>query len=128
MAASILVSDDIERGRKAIEALDAQGERPRAAFWMSIPDSREWRLAVVLPSVDRTGVKQGYELVRRILKKAKVDLPVWRVTVLATNDPLAQRVKRATPKTAPGAITIGSSTSDVVDDVNVDEVYVYRSA
>ncbi len=125
MAPTTLVNEDIERGRAAVEALDEAGVRPRAAFWRYTPESSDWRLVIALPTVNREGPRSGYEQVQRILKRKQVELPVWRITLLSTDDPLsmwaAQRARQMGHE--PGV----RSSSNVVDDTLVEDTYIYRS-
>ena len=124
MASQVLVDEDIKRGRDALEALDNAGEKPKAAFWRYRPESLDWRFVVALPSFRHEGPLRTYERVQRILKRRKIELPIWRITVLSTDDPQARWAKGRVQE---AQADVRSSTN-VVDDTVIEDAYIYRSA
>ena len=123
MAQTALVEDDIERGRKVLRALSTSGVRPRAAFWYSTPDSSDWKFVIATPAVGHDGPRKAYEQVQRILKAKHVDLPVWRITLTSTDDPLA-RWARARVE---GAQADVRSTGNTVNSTTITDAYIYSS-
>lgn len=123
MATITLVKEDIERGREALRALDEAGIRPRAAFWRYWPESSDWRFVVALPTFDREGPKRAYEQVQRVLQKGRVDLPLWRISVLSTDDPLAIWATHQAHRAGEDV----RSSSSVADNDFIEDAYIYRS-
>lgn len=123
MAQAALVSDDIERGRSVLRALSTSGVRPRAAFWYSTSESPDWKFVIAMPSVGQKGPRRFYERVQRILKEKHVDLPVWRITLTSTDDPLA-RWARARVAGARGDVR---STGNIVNSTAITDAYIYGS-
>ena len=120
MASRALVEGDIERGRKAYDALSKAETsiRPKIAFWRYNPESTDWKFTVAVPAFTTDGPLRAYTLVDRVFRKSHIDLPLWRVSVLSTEDSLARwardRVKHA--------------QRDVVDDSVLDGAYIYKSS
>jgi hypothetical protein len=123
MGSATLVDEDIKRGREALQALDDAGVRPGAAFWRYWPESSDWRFVVALPAFNQDGPLRVYDQVQRILKQRQVELPVWRITVLSTQDPVARWAKDRVR----GARSDVRSSTGVVDDTLVEDAYIYRS-
>jgi hypothetical protein len=80
-------------------------------------------LVVALPTVDQQGPRRVYEQVQRILKQQHIELPVWRITLLSTEDPLARWAQHRVR----GALADVRSTGSVVDNTIVEDAYIYRS-
>ena len=91
MVETALVASDIEDGKKAVEALDAERADLRSALWLYVPDASEWRLILSLPVVDHDGPEAGYKLVQRALRKHHVSLPLRRISVVGVSEPLARQ-------------------------------------
>ena len=121
MASAALVDDDIERGREAFRALAKAGVRPRAAFWRYAPESSDWRFVVALPAVRQQGTRRWYEQVQRILRQQGVELPVWRITLLGTGDPVARWARQRVQ----GMIGDVRSTGNMVDNTVIEDAYIY---
>ena len=69
MAASPLVKDDIDLGKKAAAALDAANLRVPAVFWLYVSDAEDWRFVVGTPIVDSDGPSAAYTRIGQALKK-----------------------------------------------------------
>ena len=123
MASTVLVDEDIKRGRQTLQALDDAGVRPKAAFWRYLPESSDWRFVVALPTFNQDGPLRVYDQVRRILKQRQIELPVWRITVLGTDDPVARWARR---RVRGARVDVRSSTG-AADDTLVEDAYIYRN-
>jgi hypothetical protein len=121
MASTALVTEDIERGREALEALREAGVRPKTAFWSSVPSSSDWRLFMSVPTLNQEGPRRIYERIQRIFKEGEIKIPVWRVTLISTDDPLA-RWARDRVRLATGDVR---STGDYVED-QIQDAYIYK--
>ena len=121
MASTPLVDEDIKRGRNAVRALSRAGVNPRAAFWRFTPESADWRLVLALPTLRQEGPLRVYEQLQRILKRQHVELPVWRITLLGTDDPLARWARQRVQ----GMANDVRSTGNLVDDALIEDAYIY---
>ena len=65
-----------------------------------------------------------YEHVQRILRQQHIELPVWRIMVLSTEDPVAARWAR---DRARGAHSDQRSSTSFVDDDFIEDAYIYRN-
>lgn len=122
MASAALVEDDIKRGREALQALSTSGVRPQAAFWYSSADSSDWRFVIAMPALSQHGPRKVYERIQRILKQKHVDLPVWRITLTSTDDPLA----RWAHDRVAGARGDVRSSGNTVNSTTITDAYIYR--
>lgn len=123
MASAALVDEDIEQGRKALQALGEAGVRPRAAFWRFTPESSDWRFVIALPTLRQRGWLRVYEQVQRILQRQHVELPVWRISLLSTDDPVARWARQRVE----GMTGDVRSTGNMVDDTVIEDAYIYSS-
>ena len=121
MASATLVSEDIARGRSAFVALDHAGVHPQSVFWRYFPESSDWRFVVALPTVKQDGPRLLYEQIRRILSQHRVELPLWRIMLLSTDDPLAHWAQDRVRS----AMSDVRSTGEIVDNTVVDDAYIY---
>ena len=64
MYKKILVSELIDEGQRLLEALRRQRFPVVAALWSYIPESLEWRLILVTPTVEHTGPMAAYTRVQ----------------------------------------------------------------
>jgi hypothetical protein len=121
-----LLTPDIDIGKSVVEALDAENADLRSALWLYFSDAAEWRLMLSLPVVDRHGPEAGYRLVQRALQNHHVSLPLRRITVVGTEEPLPSRLRRLirTPALGTSGINV-SSTS--VDGLMIEGAHIYRS-
>jgi hypothetical protein len=127
MASETLVSTDIEKGRQVVRALDQRGVEVRSAFWYYLPDSGDWRLILALPLVDREGQRVGYERVQQTLVHEKqTGLPLSRISVVGSADLLPRAIASAIT-TPPKALADIRFTHNVVDNVLIEDAYIYRS-
>lgn len=127
MASEVLVDADIDRGRRVLEALDSTGLRARAAFWRYAHESSDWRLVIALPTVDLRGTRSVYERLGRLLKKSDIDIPLWRITVVSTGDPLTRWARLQIKKTDPEVVGLRSSSNTAIGDAAIEDAYIYRS-
>jgi hypothetical protein len=140
MAKTILVERDIGDGRELIKALGRAGFRVRAALWFYLSESAEWRLLVATPLVDEEGPIKAYTRVQSVLDKLSsaviigaqaptFDLPAFGITlqdisVVSPRHELIRALRSASRK-GTGASDM-RITRGVVDNVFIDDVYIYR--
>src|SRR5262245_25684799 len=127
MGASTLVDVDIDRGRRALKALDDAGLKVRSALWLFAPAASDWRLRLTMPLVDQEGTRAVYERVRQVLATEHVDIPVWSIQVVGTRDPVTKGIRKAI-RTRPTEISGIRMRNNVVDDQYIEDAYIYRSA
>ena len=67
MYKTILVSNDLESGRKIVERLEQEGWQVRAAFWYHSEDDDRWELVIVSPDVADKGPLKLYTTLWKFL-------------------------------------------------------------
>jgi hypothetical protein len=121
-----LVEDNIKNGKKLIESLDKTEFKVKAALWFYLVDSNEWRLMIASPFEDKHGTKEAYNFVREELIKLSIhlELGLKDISIVSPKHKLINLLKRA--------IHTGSEisgirfTSNVIDNVLIDDAYIYR--
>lgn len=126
MATTVLVSEDIEKGREIVKALDQEGVKVASAFWLRDPEAEEFRLVLALPRAKEEGPKAAYKLVREALERQKCDFRIWHIDVVSTTDETATLLRRAV-KTPPDSIGGIRFSHNVVDSKLIEDAYIYRS-
>jgi len=124
-----LVDSDIEKGKGVLKALDKGGVPVTSAFWRYMPESTEWRLMVATPLVERDGPRAGYEAVEKAVTKygGPHEIPLSQMSVVSSTDPFVRLIRTAV-KTAPKDVSGIRFTNNVINNVLVEDVYIYRSA
>lgn len=128
MDQTALVTDEIEIGRKAAEALDQSGLKVRSLFWLYMPGPEEWWLMIGTSLVDKQGPRAAYKAIADVLEKSglKQSLPLDRVSALSLRDP---RIKLLRTKLKTGAAGQNGGIwlrGSVIDGNYLGDAYVYR--
>lgn len=73
MDPTLLVTDQVEGGRKLLERLTADGVELSAAFWARADEDDRWRLHIATPEYDRDTTGETYTRVSRALAGCRWD-------------------------------------------------------
>jgi hypothetical protein len=124
MATAILVSSEIEVGRRIIAALTRAKIPVKVYLWAFIPEVQEWQFMIATPLVDAKGPLGAYADVNKALQKEGVfeDLPLGGIFLRSPNDPvlkLLEKESKAVPRDASRVVNQHISGSFVA------EAYVY---
>jgi hypothetical protein len=90
----VLVSEQVEMGRRVVEALRKNKFPISAAFWYRMPESGFWRLVIGSSRVDKIGPLEGYRRLHAIL--AQMGLPALfsgSISLLGSGDPEFLRLR-----------------------------------
>lgn len=117
----------IDAGAELIRRLDARGMQPDAAFWFYFPDIGAWKLVLAEVRVGKTGPKDIYRDIQKILTVAKEELGAIELDDIALAKPDAPMVGllRAAVRTGPGIGGI-RFTHNVVNGTLIEDAYIYR--
>ena len=133
MAEKVLVGAEltpqmIDAGKALTELLDAESFDVRAALWLFLSDTREWRLVFASPEVAKAGPIAFYHKLQSVLPK----LTAWRISLSNIT---------ALPDTADSIQLFASfintgqqgtsgmrMTNNIVNGVLIDDAYIYRVA
>ena len=125
MDRKILV-EDLNDGKRLVEALDAANFEVKAALWFYLTDADEWRLIIASPYEEKNGPKKAYSFIQRELGKLSppIKISLKDISVLGPNHKLINLLR--------GAITTGLKISDirftrnVINNVLIEDAYIYR--
>jgi hypothetical protein len=127
MAPTALVDGDrIKLGQGVLAALDGAGIKIRTAFWGRLVESGEWRLFLIMPSVDNEGPRAVYSRIQRVIGKSHVSLPISRITVVGPHDPVAREVRDSLLPAEYGS-TSALPMKNISGDL-IEQAFVYRSS
>lgn len=129
MVKTTLVEKDLEAGRKLLEALTKPNSswppfRVKAAFWLYMDESMEWRLVIATPLFEK-GRLATYAYLQRVLASIQpIDLSLENLSVVSPRDPLVKAFREAL-LIAPDATGV-RFTKSMVGSTYVDDAYLYR--
>ena len=126
MATAELVGDLIEAGKQLTSALDREALEVRSALWFYDGDAKEWRLILAMPMVEARGVASTYDEIGKVLRTASIPgLFLRQIAVVRPNDELVTALRKAI-STGPTLASI-RLTNSAVDNILVEDAYIYRS-
>jgi len=137
-----LVGNLVDIGRNILTALDTGGFPVTSAFWLrrssaEVPEG--WRLIIATPKVSeqdaRDAYKQMYDIVLQSyapqLSPAEQQqlfrLLAERVTIVSPSEQLVSTL-RTVIGTPPGAVAGIYFSNNVINNVVIDDAYIYRSS
>jgi hypothetical protein len=127
MDKTALLDQDIDQGRRLVQALDQAGFPVVAAFWSFLPEEGDWRLLIASPKVAELGPRDAYATIREALRKMQIDLPLHRVSAVSPDEPMVVEL-RIFAGTDPAPYIGGTTLYGVVlGDLYVEDAYVYRA-
>ena len=107
MYIKILVEQDVQNGRKLVEAL--QRRLPMlATFWSYTEETNEWRLVIVSPLVGEGGARLAYHTVEQALAETEVPIPLENISVLSPSNLRYKQVRLAS-QGVPSGVTVAQS-------------------
>ena len=122
-----LTPDMIKSGELVVVALDKGDVVVKGAYWLLLPEQREWRLVIASPEVRFGGPMAMYRKIREILGRLPAGAPVVGtkdISAVDEKDPLFLRLRSAI-STGPGVGGIRFSRN-VVKGQLIEDAYVYR--
>lgn len=132
MAEETLVKEPLTRemiavGEALIHELDKRDADLRCAFWMYYPELGQWRFVVSLPLVDTAGPNRAYALIQEALETLlEESRPNLEQVKLLSPDHVLIRSLRIALRTEPKSIGGIRFTRNRINDVFVEDAYVYR--
>jgi len=125
VATELLVANSIDGGRKLLEALDRAGFPVNAAFWYLHEGT--WRFLIASSVVDAQGPMEAYRKVNGILQANVTGLNLSDIAVISSHDPRV-RLLRTVAGTPPQAIIGVRFTANTINNVFIEDAYIYRMA
>lgn len=132
MAEETLVKEPLTRemirvGEALIKELDQRKVDVKCALWMYYPEIGRWRLVFSFPMIDSDGPNRAYGLVQEALEKLPEENKpnLEEVKLLSPNHSLIRSLRSAI-RTEPQFVTGIRFTRNRVNDIFVEDAYVYR--
>jgi hypothetical protein len=99
-----LVRDEIESGKRFIEALIADGFEVAMAFWAKRTEADDWKLYIVSPVVEAQDRRVAYDQVLNVSQRMpSLGIGLFGIKVLGVKDGLAERVSQELQRKLPGS-------------------------
>ena len=129
MVGAALTPQLIEEGAELLQALNAAGLTPDAAFWFYFSDINAWKLVLAEMRVGPDGPREIYRQVQRTLdaRSDKIrSFSLADVVVAKPDAPIVSVLKRAlrVERNAAGV----RFSQNVIDGVLIEDAYIYRLA
>ena len=129
MGKRILVEGDINVGEALVRELDrVRNLSVDGALWLLDPETEEWRLIVVLGTLDKLGSRKTYRRMHGALHRAtkESDVGVNDVFLLSPSNAMIRDIAKVV--STPGAPEVGSIrlASTSVNGRLIPDAYVYR--
>lgn len=126
MDQEVLVRDDIEFGRQAVEAFDEFGPPARCVFWLYFPDAEEWRLLVATPVFDKEGPLAAIKAINKSLKKKDLagKIHPLNIAAVSTRDRRVRALRAALRSNKPGPS--GVRFQGIANEFYIQGSFVYR--
>ena len=115
----------IDQGASLLRLLDGSGVPITAAFWLLDPESQTWKLILASPSVSTEGPLKVYKTLQQYVGQA--GLTLQDIAVVSPHEPLVNLLRAAAP-TSPTSISGIRFTANSINNVFIDDAYIYRAA
>jgi len=115
----------IDEGASLLRLLDGSGIPITAAFWLFDPESQTWKYVLASPSVMTEGPLNVYKTIQTYV--AQAGLTLQDIAVVSPHDPLVDVLRAAVP-TSPTSISRIRFTANTINNVYIDDAYIYRVA
>jgi hypothetical protein len=127
MDKTALVDIDVSLGDDVVKALDAAGIETNAALWAWLSEYEDWRFVLASRTLDRGGLRRGYEMVNRATDAAGIAIDrAPSILILKMTDPFIRELRRLFGRSANvNGIRLGGQ---LIGNRFVQEAYVYRIA
>jgi hypothetical protein len=125
MDQAVLVSFDIENGKKVVDALDREGKAPNVALWAKLPDYENFRLVIASDQLDQSSSRSGYSEINAAMKNAGISVHRQPSIFLRPMDnPFIQDLRRVF---ASASDTYGMRLGgQMFGDKYLEDAFVYR--
>lgn len=108
-----------------LKLLDENGVPITAAFWFFDPESQTWSYILASPRVTTDGPLTVYKTLQKYV--GQVELTLQDIAVVSPHEPLVDLLRTAV-KTPPTSISGIRFTANTINNVFIDDAYIYRIA
>ena len=127
MDKTILVEKDFKDGEILIQTLDETELKVHSAFWLYNSEADVWRLLIATPLVDKKGPLEVYKKINTVIDKIQqpFDISLQSISVISPTNNLI-KILGAAINTAPDAIGGIRFTRNTINNVFIEDAYIYR--
>lgn len=127
MATATLLSQEIEEGKRLIDALNAANLSVDSALWIYAPEPETWRLMLTSPLHDRQGPLKTYGEILSVFRQLKPELKIdW--TALVAVSPKHELIKGLRQIQQKWNLDLSGTrmTNTFVDRTWIEDAYIYQ--
>ena len=127
MATTTLVSQEIEEGKRLIDALNAANLSVDSALWIYAPEPETWRLMLTSPLYDRKGPLKTYEEILSVFRQVKPDLKIDWTGIVAVS-PKHELIKGLRQLQQHWKLNLAGKrlTNNLVNQTWIEDAYIYQ--
>lgn len=130
MATATLVNQEIEEGKRLIDALNAAGLSVDSALWIYSSERETWQLMLTSPLCDQKGILHTYKEIMTVFPQVKPELKIdW--TGLVAVSPKHELIKALRQLQQEGNFNLSGRrmTNNLLSNrMWVDDAYIYQIA
>ncbi|MCW6051584.1 hypothetical protein K4039_16195 [Lyngbya sp. CCAP 1446/10] len=127
MATTTLVSQEIEEGKRLIDALNAANLSVDSALWIYAPEPETWRLMLTSPLHDREGSLKTYGEILSVFRQVKPDLKIDWIALVAVS-PKHELIEGLRQSQQDWNLNLSGTrlTNNFVDRTWIEDAYIYQ--
>lgn len=127
MFKTFLVEKDINEGKILIKELDNANFDVHAAFWLYESDGEYWRFVISSDVVETEGARKAYEQINNIINENKDTISINLIDISAWSPKHSLiRSLRTVIQTSPTQIADIRFSSKTINNIYIDDAYIYR--
>ncbi|MGB3266367.1 MAG: hypothetical protein WBA89_20700 [Microcoleus sp.] len=127
MATATLVNQEIEEGKRLIDALNTAGLSVDSALWIYAIEPETWRLMLTSPLYDSKGPLKSYEEILSIFRQVKPELKIdWTAIVAVSVKHKLIEGLRQLQKHWDLNLSGKRMTNNMVNQMLISDAYIYQ--
>ncbi|OCR00321.1 hypothetical protein BCD67_25310 [Oscillatoriales cyanobacterium USR001] len=127
MGTATLVDQEIQDGKRLIDALNQAGLSVNSALWLYLPEKETWRLMLTSPIFDKEGSLKTYKEIISVFGKVQPELKInWMNLVAVSPQHKLIQGLRKLQKDWNFNLLGKRLTNNTVNHIYVDDAYIYQ--
>ncbi len=130
MATATLVNQEIEEGKRLIDALNAAGLSVDSSLWIYSSERETWQLMLTSPLCDQKGTLHTYKEIMTVFRQVEPELKMdWTGLVAVSPNPELIKALRQLQKEGDFNLSGRRMTNNLLSNrMWVDDAYIYQIA
>lgn len=127
MGTATLVDQEIQDGKRLIDALNQAGLSVNSALWLYLPEKETWRLMLTSPIFDKEGPLETYKEIISVFNKVQPELKInWlNLVAVSPQNKLIQGLRKLQQDWNLNLLR-KRLTNYTVNHIYIDDAYIYQ--